>query len=68
VGTSPDHFASFYDPPVLEGTLERLTLASGRHSNGEHRRDSKAVLIEAVLSLGGGQRNDPDDWSAGLYS
>ena len=65
-GPAPEHFADYYKPPVLEGTLEALTLASGDQS-GKHGRSPSAVLIDAVLTLGGGQRNDPGDWRANLY-
>jgi hypothetical protein len=66
-GPAPNYFSRYYSPPVLEGTLEALTIASGRDRMGQRTRSPNAVLIDAVLSLGGGERNDPDDWSANLY-
>lgn len=49
-------------PGLLEGTMDTLTMASGRHRAGSPEKIPHAVLIEAVLTLCGGERNDPNDF------
>jgi hypothetical protein len=48
---------------------EWMALANAPYCGDRSGRfpSSASVLIEGVLALGGGQRNDPDDWNANRF-
>jgi hypothetical protein len=51
------------------GEREWMTLANAPYCGDRSGRfpSAASVLIEGVLALAGGQRNDPDDWNANQF-